>query len=122
MPKKAVQVKGYQEFVAQVNNLQKDQIDVTNETYRQFGPNIVTKINSRTPVRTGRLKKGNSFKTENLVLRIFNPVHYAPHVNFGTVFMPARRFHTDTIDEETPKLEQELTKKLGQKIKFRLRK
>jgi len=52
----------------------------------------------RSPVDTGRLKNSFGDRVERDRAIVYNTVHYAPHVEYGTVRMKAQPFMRPAID------------------------
>lgn len=74
---------------------------------------IQSKAKRRVPVRTGRLRSSIRNIKRYLNKTVFTNVHYARHVEYGTVKMAARPYMRPSWEEERPRLVAAIKRILG---------
>ena len=85
-------------------------------TTGKYATSMYREMTSRVPVRTGYLKStiGSSSSPDRLELYV--TADYAGYVNYGTSRMKARPFFTAVVNEQSPKLIEELNKVISNYI------
>jgi hypothetical protein len=74
----------------------------------EAGQEGVAAANTRTPVRTGRLRDGNQADVSGLTLNFHNDVEYAGYVNNGTSRMSPTNFFDTGVEVIINKLDTDL--------------
>ena len=60
------------------------------------------------PVRTGNLRRSITTRIEGHAAYVGTAVEYAPYVEYGTKYMPARPFLGKALEDNKPQIEQML--------------
>ena len=114
-------ITGLKELNNFVANLSSDLRQSFDQTMTKYGSIMENQMLQRVPVRTGFLRSTIGKSLTQSQLKLFATAFYAGYVNYGTVWMPARPFFTGPIEENTPKLIDELNHLIDLGIKSRLK-
>lgn len=85
-------------------------------TTGKYAASMYREMITRVPVRTGYLKSTIGSASSPDRLELYVTADYAGYVNYGTSRMKARPFFTAVINEQTPKLIEELNKVISNYI------
>jgi HK97 gp10 family phage protein len=76
------------------------------------GKNAKETMDSNTPVRTGKLKEGNTLEVKGLTFTLSNSTDYAIYVEMGTRFMHAEPFLAPAVESAIQEMPEILSKAL----------
>lgn len=113
---------GLKELNNLVNGIPAEFNRIFSTTAKKYASSMVSKSQSKSPVRTGRLRNSIGSKADQTQLQFFADAPYAKFVDQGTYRMPGRPFFTGTHQEQVPKMIDELNKGLANYIKANARK
>ena len=114
-------ITGLKEFNNFAANLGSDISQAFQQTITKYGNIMNNQMLQRVPVKTGFLRSTIGKDMTQSQLKLYATAFYAGYVNYGTLWMPPRPFFTGPIDENVPKLIDELNKMIGTGIKSRLK-
>lgn len=83
------------------------------EFFEKWQREVFVKVQAKTPVDTGRLKKSEKIgitKTKDGLRSTLQMIYYGHFVDQGTKYMKARNFSKPMQDLDIPKLEKEFAK------------
>lgn len=80
-------------------------IDALEKVPEEFAKEFKTRVEDRTPVRTGTLKRGWNIEPTSTGVSIVNDVEYSSFVEYGTYKMEGRFMMTSTMLEADQILE-----------------
>ena len=99
-----VEIAGLEKAIGEINMMRILAKELVKHTVAESTLVIYNDAIARTPVDTGNLENSWNFKITNNGFTgiISNPVEYAPHVEWGTIHMPAQPMLTPSYEEEMP--------------------
>lgn len=118
MASRTVTVEGLNDTIRTLKKLGAEVSDLK-AAFSRIGDKAAAQVRAATPIRTGTLAASvKASKRQNSVY-IYSggaKAFYAPFVEFGTKYQPARRFMRNTAATQGPQALAELEEELGQII------
>jgi len=110
-------VKGYDKLIAGLKSSESDIKNSMQKAINKIGLIAQRDIKSFTPVRTGRLQRGNQLMLGSLTAIISNNVEYGPYIHNGTKNMKGRPFMEWGVEKAMPEIQKILEDEVDSVLK-----
>jgi|SRR5215218_3256735 len=114
-------IDGLEELNILVTNLGPEMSKAFHEVTGKYAQSISAAMNSRVPVRTGYLKSTIGSASSPDRMELYVTASYAGYVNYGTKRMAGRPFFTAPVEEQAPKMIEELNQRIAQYIQTKVK-
>lgn len=98
--------KGIEEFKTKMERLDYNMRRNVHQQLRKLGTDMNNMARQIVPVKTGRLRASIYAKVQEWMLKVGATAPYAVFVEFGTRYMRAHRFLSQTIETYRPRLRE----------------
>lgn len=112
-----VQIDGIPELRSKLNQLDRGMKEQVRYELAFEGEKIATAAKSLCPVRSGYLRSTIYSQIQDWTLKVGASAHYAAYVEFGTRFMEARRFLSQTLWLRMEALVNSVNRAIGNAIR-----
>ncbi len=107
-----VEWEGLGAWISMVEDMRETTPEKVHETMDEIGDDTKIVMDAHTPVRTGKLKEGNTLTKEEDGFTLSNAVDYAKWVNGGTRKMRAQPFLDPAVEYGSQEMDERLPKAL----------